>query len=405
MTVKIPVPMISKFLIHFSKLYRERFFQILVITVCVIFLCAAGVLFFEGLRKDSNIYSLWDGIWWAVVTMTTVGYGDKYPVSLGGRVVGLVLICSGVGLMSLFTATIASLFVERKIKEGKGLESITEKDHIVICGWNQHTEEVLRGLTTHSTVKDRTVVMINELSVDEVDSLKLKYGKYSLKFLRGNYVHEEVLLRANITKAKFALIMADTSGTHAKDRLDERTTLAALAIKSLAPSIKTIAELLDSENKPHLKRANVDEIIVRGEHIGSLLASAINSPGIPRLFSNILSLGDSNKLWRAEIPRQFIGSTFGVLSRYYRDKQQAILIGFLQEKKSVRLDDILSDNSSVIDVFIKEKLKEAKRELFHEKEAIRTIINPEDGYVITGDDSAVLLGQRMPLNPKTQSRE
>ncbi len=397
--------MISKFLIHFSKLYRERFFQILVITLCVIFLCAVGVFFFEGLHKDSNIYSLWDGIWWAVVTMTTVGYGDKYPISIGGRVVGLVLICSGVGLMSLFTATIASLFVERKIKEGKGLESITEKDHIVICGWNQHTEEVLRGLTTHGTVKGRTVVLINELSVDEVDSLRLKYGKYNLKFLRGNYVHEEVLLRANITKAKFALIMADTSGTHAKDRLDERTTLAALAIKSLAPSIKTIAELLDSENKPHLKRANVDEIIIRGEHIGSLLASAINSPGIPRLFSSILSLGDGNKLSRAEIPRQFVGSTFGALSRYYRDKQQAILIGFLQEKKSVKLDDILSDNSSIIDVFIKEKLKEAKKELFHEKEAIRAIINPEDGYVITGDDSAVLLGQRIPLNPKTQSRD
>ena len=287
--------------------------------------------------------------------------------------------------MSLFTATIASLFVEKKMKEGKGLETIKEKDHIVICGWNQHTEEVLQGLTTYGMVKDTTIVLINELSIDEVDSLKLKYAKYNLKFLRGNYVHEDVLLRANITKAKFALIMADTSGSHAKDRLDERTTLAALAIKSLAPSIKTIAELLDSENKPHLKRANVDEIIVRGEHIGSLLASAINSPGIPRLFSSMLSLGEGNKLWRVEIPKQFIGSTFSELFRYYREKQQAILIGFLQEKKSVRLDDLLSDNPSAIDVFIREKLKEAKKEFLHEKEETRGIINPEDGYIISGD--------------------
>ncbi|MDP2268191.1 MAG: potassium channel family protein, partial [Deltaproteobacteria bacterium] len=140
--------------------------------------------------------------------MTTVGYGDKYPVSLGGRMVGLILICSGVGLMSLLTATIASLFVERKMKEGKGLETIKEKEHIVICGWNQHTEEVLQGLTVFVTAKDRGIVLINELSIDEVDSLKLKYAKHNLKFLRGNYVHEDVLLRANITKAKFALIMA-----------------------------------------------------------------------------------------------------------------------------------------------------------------------------------------------------
>ncbi len=372
----------------------------LVVALVVIFLSAGGVFYFEHVRSDSNIYSLWDGIWWAVVTMTTVGYGDKYPVSLGGRLVGLVLICSGVGLMSLLTATIASMFVEKKLKEGKGLETIKEKDHIVICGWNQHTEEVLQGLATFVIAKETGIVLINALSIDEVDSLKLRYAKHNLKFLRGNYVHEDVLLRANITKAKFALIMADTSGTHAKDRLDERTTLAALAIKSLAPSIKTIAELLDVENKPHLKRANVDEIIVRGEHIGSLLASAINSPGIPRLFSSMLSLGDSNKLWRAEIPRQFIGRTFGELFRYYREKQQAILIGFLQEKKSVRLNDLLADNSSAIDVFIREKLKEANREFLHEKEETRLIINPEDGYLISGEDFAVLLCRTMPPHQK-----
>ncbi len=386
---------------YFSRLCRVHIAQVLTVTLCVILLSAFGVFYFEYSRIDSNIDSLWAGIWWAVVTMTTVGYGDKFPITLGGRVVAIILICSGVGLMSLLTATIASLFVERKIKEGKGLETITEKDHIVICGWNQHTEEVLEGLTTYGAVKGRTIVLINELSIDAVDSLKLKYAKYKLKFLRGNYVHEDVLLRANITKAKFALIMADTSGMHAKDRLDERTMLAALAIKSLAPAVRTIAELVDSENKPHLKRANVDEIIVRGEHLGSLLASAVNSPGIPRLFSSILALGDGNKLWRAEIPRQFVGATFRQLFQYYREKQQAILIGLLQEKKSVKLEDLLADDSSAIDVFIREKLKEAKRELLHEKEETRVIVNPEDEYVIGGNDFAVLLCRVMPASPKT----
>ena len=392
--------MLLRFLKILAKLYRERFFQVVVVAICIIFLSAAGVLYYEKFRNDSNIYSLWDGIWWAVVTMTTVGYGDKYPVSPGGRLVGLILIFSGVGLMSLFTATIASVFVGKKIKEEKGLETTKEKDHIVICGWNRHTEEALQGLTTYGAVKDATIVLINELSVDEIDPLKLKYSKFNLKFLRGNYVHEDVLLRANITKAKFALIMADSIGTHAEDRLDERTTLAVLAIKSLAPSVKTIAELLDGENKPHLKRAGVDEIIVRGEHIGSLLASAINSPGVPRLYSTMLSLGDSNKLWRTDIPRQFVGSSFKELFTYYREKQQAILIGILQEKKVMKLDDLLSDNTSALDIFIKEKIKEAKKELLHEKDEIRVIINPEDGYVIGSDDFAVIISRAAPLSQK-----
>jgi voltage-gated potassium channel len=377
-------------------LYRERFVQIAIVILSVIFFSSLGVYYFERERVDSNIRSLWDGVWWAIVTMGTVGYGDKYPITTGGRIVGLILIFAGVGLMSLFTATIASIFVEKKLKEGRGLETVKEKDHIVICGWNQHTEEVLQVLTTYGTIDDTPIILINELTVDDIDSFKLKYNKYNLKFLRGNYVHEDVLLRANIAKAKFALIMADTSGSHPLDRIDERTTLAALTIKSIAPKVKTIAELLDGENRQHLKRANVDEIIVRGEHVGSLLASAINSPGLPKIFSSILSLTDTNKLWRVEIPRSFIGRTFKELSTFYREKQHAILLGLLMEKKAMKLEDLLSDDTSIIDTFIKEKIKEAKKDLLYKREETQFILNPDDGYIINEGEFAVILSKLMP---------
>lgn len=383
--------------LRFMKgLYRERFVQIAIVILSVIFFSSLGVYYFERARVDSNIRSLWDGVWWAIVTMGTVGYGDKYPITTGGRIVGLILIFAGVGLMSLFTATIASIFVEKKLKEGRGLETVKEKDHIVICGWNQHTEEVLQVLTTYGTIDDTPIILINELTVDDIDSFKLKYNKYNLKFLRGNYVHEDVLLRANIAKAKFALIMADTSGSHPLDRIDERTTLAALTIKSIAPKVKTIAELLDGENRQHLKRANVDEIIVRGEHVGSLLASAINSPGLPKIFSSILSLTDTNKLWRIEIPRSFIGRTFKELSTFYREKQHAILLGLLMEKKAMKLEDILSDDTSIIDTFIKEKIKEAKKDLLYKREEIQFILNPDDGYIINEGEFAIILSKVMP---------
>jgi voltage-gated potassium channel len=190
--------------------------------------------------------------------------------------------------------------------------------------------------------------------------------------------------------------MADTSGSHPHERIDERTTLAALAIKSIAPNVKTIAELLDGENKQHLKRANVDEIVVRGEHVGSLLASAINSPGIPKIFSSMLSVGDTNKLWRVEIPRSFVGNTFKELSAFYREKRHAILIGILTEKKAMTLADILSDDTSVIDTFIRDKIKESKKELFYKREGTQFILNPDDAYIIKDGQFAVILSRVIP---------
>jgi voltage-gated potassium channel len=376
---------------------RQRSVLIAVITLGVILLASVGVNYFEQGAKDSNIHSVWDGLWWAVVTVATVGYGDRFPVSIGGRIVGFLLMFFGVGMMSLFTATIASIFVEKKIKEGRGLETVKVKDHVVICGWNQHTEEVLAGLTTYGSMGDAPIVLINELSVDEIESLRAKYHKYNLKFLRGDYTREDVLLRANIAKAHFALIMADLSGGHSRERTDERTTLTALTIKYVAPHVKTIAELLDGENRQHLKRANVDEIIVRGEHVGSLLATAIKSPGLPRLISGMLSLGDTNKFWRVEIPRSFVGSTFRDLSRHYREEQHAILLGFLKERKAMKLEDVLSDNTSVIDTFIREKIRESKKDFYYEKDEARNIVNPPDDYVIGPDDYAVVLSRLMPI--------
>ena len=387
---------VLKFFKKIGGLYRVRFFQITTVILSVMMLSSVCVYYFERTSEDSNILSVWDGIWWTAVTMGTVGYGDRYPVTIGGRIVGLFLIFAGVGLMSLFTATIASIFVEQKIREGKGLETVKDKDHIVICGWNQHTEEVLQGMAAFGMVEDTPIILINELSVDKIDALKLKYHKYNLKFLRGDYVHEDVLLRANISKAKFALIMADISGSHVHERIDERTTLATLTIKSIAPHVKTIAELLDAENKQHLRRANVDEVIVRGEHIGSLLATAINSPGIPRIFSSMLSLADTNKLWRVDIPRSFIGKTFKDLTAFYREKHHGILIGILKEKKAMKLEDLLSDNTSVIDTFIKEKIKESKKDFLYKRDETQVLINPEDGYIVSGDEFAIILSRVMP---------
>jgi voltage-gated potassium channel len=71
----------------------------------------------EHTVNSGEYATLWDGIWWAVVTVTTVGYGDLYPSSVQGRLVGMVLMFVGIGFLSLLTASVASRFVRQERSE------------------------------------------------------------------------------------------------------------------------------------------------------------------------------------------------------------------------------------------------------------------------------------------------
>ena len=75
-----------------------------------------AILRLEQAIPTSNIKTPSDALWWSIVTITTVGYGDRYPVSDGGRIVAVILMIVGVALFGTFTGFVASLFVEPDIK-------------------------------------------------------------------------------------------------------------------------------------------------------------------------------------------------------------------------------------------------------------------------------------------------
>jgi voltage-gated potassium channel len=70
--------------------------------------------------------SFWDGVWWAVVTVTTVGYGDVVPHTVAGRIIGMILMFAGIGFLAVLTATVASHFVEvdQQSESGQVLDAL-----------------------------------------------------------------------------------------------------------------------------------------------------------------------------------------------------------------------------------------------------------------------------------------
>lgn len=102
-----------------SILKHHSLFRVLIAVVVTLFLGAWLVLLFEEKAKGSNIHDYPDALWWAIVTVTTVGYGDRYPVTEGGRVVAVILMLVGIGLIGVLTATVASVFIKEHTDANK----------------------------------------------------------------------------------------------------------------------------------------------------------------------------------------------------------------------------------------------------------------------------------------------
>jgi len=115
------------------------------LSVGVIVFAAAGLeVAFEAHAHGSDIHSFANALWWAVVTVTTVGYGDKVPVSGAGRGVAVVLMVVGIGLIGILTATVASFFVQETADE----QNVDVKDLRERLG---RIEQMLEALTAHQS--------------------------------------------------------------------------------------------------------------------------------------------------------------------------------------------------------------------------------------------------------------
>ena len=91
-----------------------------VVLVLIIYLAlVAALVRLESDEPHTTIRNFSDGVWFLIATLTTVGYGDKFPVTTEGRIIAAILMTTGVGLFGTFTAFIASWFVEEKRHESQ----------------------------------------------------------------------------------------------------------------------------------------------------------------------------------------------------------------------------------------------------------------------------------------------
>jgi voltage-gated potassium channel len=375
---------------------KSLILKVLTIIIMVILVSAVGVYLIE--RNDpaqpagKGFYSIGETLWWTVVVLTkTPGYVGVYPIAPAARAITLCLIIIGLSLIPLITAKIASYMVTRQLREERGLEKLKNKEHTVICGWNEHIDMILDGIIARQ--EHAEVILVNSLAPEKMNQVLLKYKSIKPKFVHGDFTSEAILDLANVKQAATVIILSDTvQGNIAS--ADERAVLGTLAVKTMNPRARVCVEVTEPKAAPHVRRAGASEVIVHGEYDPFLITSAAMSEGIVLAARQLLSYAEKSCLQQKAIPAEFTGKRFGELAAYFREKQNALLVGLFSMGKALHAEDVLSGDYSLIDDFIERKFKEAGKEyLGAQLEIPQANLNPGDDYVIRQNEVAIVIGK------------
>jgi voltage-gated potassium channel len=224
--------------------------------------------------EPTTFQTVFNGIWWAMVTTFTIGYGDMVPKTTAGKLTGMLLILIGTSLGSYYIISFASQIFKKQESYLKGDLPYRNQNHTIIIGWNERTKSIVQQLK--QLCPDEAIVLIDDtLSSPPVNDL-------SLYFIRGNPMEDTILIKANIHSAKRVII---TANQH-KNEIDAdiQSILTIVSIKGTNPSIYCIAEILTSQHIINAKRVGIDEIIEGNTLTSNIMTTAALYPNTSHLF-------------------------------------------------------------------------------------------------------------------------
>jgi voltage-gated potassium channel len=198
------------------------------------------------------------GFYWAVVTATTVGYGDVTPSNPTGRVVAVVVMLISIPSLAAMFALLTGSAISKGIKRLFAMEEhFPAKPYTLVLGSHRSIPAVLEELLKAGD---------NVVLVADIESTAVRHGVHHVK---GNPVEIEVLRKAKPTEAKQALIMADT---------DADTLLIAVLLKEEAPHLNISATVKSQSVRDALKGLGAHLLISEDELLAHTLAKSIETP-------------------------------------------------------------------------------------------------------------------------------
>jgi len=245
---------------------KFEFFTLAIFASIVIFVSSVLIYVMEANNASSSIDTMFEAVYWSIVTIATVGYGDMVPVTYEGRIVALVVIISGIAVLAFTTSLVVSAFTEKldEIREIKTVEDITKlKKFYLVCGYEDVAQDVVKKLARRENeiiILDKDISRVNQAKKDGFRALNYDPGQ----------VESYKKLHINIDKQVKAILCLREN--------DVENVYAALTIRSLNKEVFILSLLMESSNRKKLKFAGINTIVYPQELVGLITKELIGQP-------------------------------------------------------------------------------------------------------------------------------
>lgn len=299
---------------------RSLVVYVILMFMAVLFIGALGIYLVEH-GHNPGIRNFFDAIWFVMETITTVGYGDIVPQTTVGRVLDMVIMPIGIAVISILTASIATLLTERAMEKMGGMKSSSKGNHVVILGEPERAINLIKALIK---LMDESGKFIDIVYVSEFE--KPPNLPKDVEFIKGNPTLKDTLIRANVDKASSLIILPQGDSASA----DARTLMEVVVARSINPSLYIVAELLNEGNAEYVLKAGADEAIAVGSLTTIAMANEIIYRGSLKAIMRLLR-GNSEIL--VINSSKYTGLSFKDALIRVREDESGILIGVLRNNE------------------------------------------------------------------------
>lgn len=259
-----------------------------VLAALVLNLCF-GTAFYLVERHAQPGISLADSIWWAMVTMTTVGYGDFFPKTPTGRfLVAYPCLIIGIGLIGYLLGLIAETILDHLSRKKKGNATVNATDHLVICHCPSipRVLQLAREFRSSRNVPDLPVVVISP----KFEEIPTEFSESHLQFVKGHPTSEETLRQAGVARAAGVIILAANPTDSTADAETFTTaTLAKLIEEDSGRSIQVVAEITRRSNLRMMEKSGADGFVPTEGITDQLLVQELFNPGLRQWFEQLVT--------------------------------------------------------------------------------------------------------------------